>query len=769
MKHKALLAISIIPILLFTFTSCNKTDIQVSSTNSQPIEASSSSMPSENLPTPTSTPEEPIKIVYVDANQNISAAITDKGDLYIWGNGESRPIKVMENIQSVSLGNDFVMVLTNEGEVFAWGDNSHGQIGNGDSETQLLYEENPVKVMEGVTQIDAGYDHALAIAENGDLYVWGDNSSGAVGNGNTQKGYGHIKENIETVPVKILSDVKQAAAGHGNTFAVTNEGELYAWGWNDYGTIGNGEKSDSQTFEDLSLIEPTKIMSNINTISVNFLTASAVSQDNELYVWGDNRYTKLLSAQEQSSDSYEIEEILQSPLKISDDAVQASFGILCSYVDKNSNLYVWGNNEFGSVGNGKYGDLNYETEDAFVNEPQKVISNIVQYAVSGYSILAVTQNGSLYAWGTGGSGQLGTGLKSNESNSTVYFESKPVLIEFDPSTESELEAEQKIFDFDTETTDISLNGNKIFNIAVSDNQYVYMDNYDTIIKIDMENKTYEDINIRFTVGTMIAAKDGNIYYYNNDNIVCMKADGTGSTSLYQLDWTRNAESGGSMGITDAYMNDKYIFFNVMERSSSFTKSYTYRIDLNHENLTLLTEAEGYLILTAVDDKYLYFEYKGFRTDLNGDNRENYDFLTGAQNLIFVNDWIYYIENIWTQQLYKVQQDGTQLQLININTSCFNIVGDKIYYANSLDENKLYVSNLDGSDSTKILDIANISGIDICAGRLFINYYNLIEETKEGDHLYREEREIFCISTMPDGSEIIEFPELTHTTHGYYNR
>lgn len=440
MKKNIVSSVLVILLLLSSLSACNKTNNQIADDYPQSSEPTTNQMTNTTQPTPTTTLAEPIKIAYADANQKKSAAVTDKGDLYIWGDGESRPIKVMENIKSVSLGNDFVMVLTNNGEVFAWGKNDKGQIGSGDTESQLFYEE-PVKIMENVKQIDAGASHALAISETGDLYVWGDNILGEVGNGLAQMGKGTISANKETVPVKIMEDVKQASAGLHVTLAVTENGDLFAWGWNDYGTIGNGEFLEEQGQDIIVVLEPLNIMSNVKSVEIEFLTAAAVTEDNELYIWGDNRHIKINTKQDSNNDSEALDGILPSPIKIMDEVEQFSFGgINFAYIDVDANLFVFKENVYGLEVNNQPGDLKFETEEPTVNEPQKVLGNIVQVCSSAFYTMAITEDGLLYSWGNNEFGQLGNGKKGDQDILTIdCFEALPVLIEFDPYLESELD------------------------------------------------------------------------------------------------------------------------------------------------------------------------------------------------------------------------------------------------------------------------------------------------------------------------------------------
>ena len=76
-------------------------------------------------------------------------------------------------------------------------------------------------VMKGVSSVSCGREHTAAITTNGDLYMWGNNKDGQIGNGSTA--------NVLT-PVLIMKGVVRVSCGWNSTAAITKRGELYMWG-----------------------------------------------------------------------------------------------------------------------------------------------------------------------------------------------------------------------------------------------------------------------------------------------------------------------------------------------------------------------------------------------------------------------------------------------------------------------------------------------------------------------------------------------------------
>jgi RCC1 and BTB domain-containing protein len=148
-----------------------------------------------------------------------------------FGNGLNK-MKIYEvlnelEIKIIKCGANHTLVLTSNGEVYAWGKNSDGEIGNGCYKDQLT----PIKLNdfndEKVVMISCGGWHSMALTESGRVFSWGYNSIGQLRQGNTINS--NIPELIEMKEIKII----KISCGLRHSLLLSNNGNIYTFGDND--------------------------------------------------------------------------------------------------------------------------------------------------------------------------------------------------------------------------------------------------------------------------------------------------------------------------------------------------------------------------------------------------------------------------------------------------------------------------------------------------------------------------------------------------------
>jgi alpha-tubulin suppressor-like RCC1 family protein len=141
----------------------------------------------------------------------------------------------LTGITQVEIGSEHMLALDSSGRVWSWGSNGKGQLGNGT--TSALPGSNPTPVpvpgLTSIIQISAGASYSLALRSDGTVWAWGDNSSGQLGDGTTAG-----KDRAQQVPG--LFGVTKVIAGNATSYAILAGGTLVAWGDNSVGLLGNG-------------------------------------------------------------------------------------------------------------------------------------------------------------------------------------------------------------------------------------------------------------------------------------------------------------------------------------------------------------------------------------------------------------------------------------------------------------------------------------------------------------------------------------------------
>jgi len=169
------------------------------------------------------------------------------------------------------------IVLTSNNEVFAWGDNEWGQIGNNiSSEVLIPYKINEF-IGEKVEAISCGSNHSLALTENGCVYSWGYNRYGQLGLNSE-----NFKEN-KPQRIEIDVKIKKICCGLGYSLLLSREGDIYVFGWNKDGQLGLETEGKKQ-------LTPTKMnfSEKFTQIAAHYMQeiSCALTEEGFYYVWG---------------------------------------------------------------------------------------------------------------------------------------------------------------------------------------------------------------------------------------------------------------------------------------------------------------------------------------------------------------------------------------------------------------------------------------------------------------------------------------------------
>jgi len=191
-------------------------------------------------------------VIAITAGFGHTCALTDTGGAKCWGQNQfgqlgdgtianrSLPRNVHglgSGVTAIAGGGQHTCALTSDGGVKCWGNNFHGQLGDGTRTTRSL-PKKVRRLTSGVAAIAGGEIHTCALTDAGGVKCWGNNFNGQLGDGT--KVLRELPGNVRG----LTSGVVAIAAGGLHTCALTGDGDAKCWGYNFYGQVGDGTTTD---------------------------------------------------------------------------------------------------------------------------------------------------------------------------------------------------------------------------------------------------------------------------------------------------------------------------------------------------------------------------------------------------------------------------------------------------------------------------------------------------------------------------------------------
>jgi alpha-tubulin suppressor-like RCC1 family protein len=367
-------------------------------------------------------------------SQQPALAAVSPGQAWSWGehsignNGYTivtRPASVsgFEDVVDVGGGSSHSTWLKSDGTVWASGDNSHGQLGDG----SFMDRRTPVQVsgLTNVIDVDNGPYHSLALKGDGTVWAWGSNSYGQLGGGASMDRH--------TTPVQVsgLTNVIDVEAGRTHSIALKTNGTVRVWGGlhryasgergdNYWGNCDNATsglvlqaKTGAATYcDDLPL-------TNVVAIAAGGHHSLALKNDGTVWAWGDNSYGQLGNQGDGHywGDGAVPVDGLTGVVDLAADGDGDDWGTHWGFslaLKGDGTVWAWGINNGGQLGDGTT-----TSREA----PVKVsgLTGVTQIANGENHSLALKGDGTAWAWGSNADGQLGNG-------SYGHFQSNPLKV-----------------------------------------------------------------------------------------------------------------------------------------------------------------------------------------------------------------------------------------------------------------------------------------------------------------------------------------------------
>lgn len=335
------------------------------------------------------------------------AAATD-GAVWCWGvgyalgNGSGDSVnspkevkKFTDGVKHLAAGHGHTCAIDGTGGVWCWGSNDSGQLGDGTKSNGHIPLQTGSQYGKA-KGIAAGGVHTCAIGLDSDVWCWGSNNAGQLGDG-TQ-----IDRLLPTKAVGLTATVAQISAGEKHTCVVLGAGEVFCWGKNDYGQLGNGTKTDSfKPVKVIGLQSPAKLVATGDK-------HTCIVDSGGIKCWGGNYHGQLGNGT-----------LLATAIPVAVGGIMGSVKSIAAgashtcVVDSLNAAQCWGKNYYGELGINAYGEKTSATQVAGLGTDVQGISAGMNHSC------AVLVGGKVVCWGNGYYGQLGDGVTRGKKTAAV--------------------------------------------------------------------------------------------------------------------------------------------------------------------------------------------------------------------------------------------------------------------------------------------------------------------------------------------------------------
>ncbi|MFC1742761.1 RCC1 domain-containing protein [Candidatus Riflebacteria bacterium] len=413
-------------------------------------------------------------------------------------NGESKPIGdtiILETppapvpevfMPKIAAGFAHALLLKKDKTVWAWGYNGNYQLGIGNNSSQ----DNPVQVgvvppststsssststttgsgpLTDCIAVAGGGDHSLAIKSDGTMLAWGSNNDG-------QCGLGDDSDSNVYFPTQVLNltDVIAIAAGYYHSLAVKSDGTAWAWGSHDSGQLGIGGDADSYQYTpvQVGVAPPTSSSSSTTSSSSSTTTGApppapnsilpisgviavaagyehslALRSDGTVWAWGYDSSGQLGDGNDGNSEEYfpvQVGVLDSTTTSSSSSSTTASSVPLTDVtaiaageghslaLKSDGTVWAWGDNGYGQIGQGGESSSKY-----YVPVQVAGLSDVVAIAAGYYSSFALKSDGTAWGWGNSSYDMLGAAAIDGENHTPVQIKKE---VEVSPSIKAQVD------------------------------------------------------------------------------------------------------------------------------------------------------------------------------------------------------------------------------------------------------------------------------------------------------------------------------------------
>jgi alpha-tubulin suppressor-like RCC1 family protein len=315
----------------------------------------------------------------------------------------------MESAIAVAAGGGHALAVSAFGRVFAWGANDSGQLGTGttdDATSPQQVDLSGALAGKRVVAVAAGEDFSLALTDEGKIYAWGENQLGQLGNGNNTDSL--VPVAVDASGALSGKTIIRIAAGTGHALALSSDGTVFAWGSNFAGQLGTDSAAAQVPIP--TAVVSTGVLAGIavTSIAAGNSHSLALGDDGHVYAWGFNT-TGQLGDDSTTNRAVPVEVDRTGPLAGQTVSSIAAGGYHSLAATSTGHVVSWGLNTVLQLG---------VSGELLVPVPVAVPmggTHITKLAAGWFYTIALTNDGRVFSWGQNSVGQLGIGESGGNS------------------------------------------------------------------------------------------------------------------------------------------------------------------------------------------------------------------------------------------------------------------------------------------------------------------------------------------------------------------
>ncbi|XP_019181072.1 PREDICTED: E3 ubiquitin-protein ligase HERC2-like [Ipomoea nil] len=353
--------------------------------------------------------------------------IESLGDVYLWGqvwsdgtskdaSGNPIPIKqdvftpkplesnVVLDVHQIACGVRHIALVTRQGEVFTWGEESGGRLGHG---VEKDFSRPRLVEFLAVTSVDfvaSGEHHTCAVSQSGDLYTWGNgaHNAGILGRENDVSHWIPKRLSGALEGLQVLS----VACGTWHSALSTISGKVFSFGDGTFGVLGHGNRQTvpfPREIQSLNGFKTVKVACGVwhtaAIVEVGSQSGSNVSS-RKLFTWGDGDKNRLGHG---NKDTFLLPTVVSALIDYNIHQIACGHNITVA-LTTSGHVFTMGSNTYGQLGNPKAdGKLPCLVQDQLVGEFAEDIAS------GDFHVAVLTSRSEVFTWGRGANGRLGHG------------------------------------------------------------------------------------------------------------------------------------------------------------------------------------------------------------------------------------------------------------------------------------------------------------------------------------------------------------------------